>query len=109
MNPTPRLWGGRFRKPPDARLMKLSSAAGEHARLVPQDVAGGKAHAAELARAGLLTAQELDTILAALDAIVRDTAPSSGPAARATTRRPTTSRSICARSRARWRRCWPSC
>ena len=74
MNQTTRLWGGRFRKPPDARLMKLSSAAGEHARLVPQDVAGGKAHAAELARAGLLTAQELDTILAALDAIVRDTA-----------------------------------
>ena len=59
MNQTTRLWGGRFRKQPDPRLMKLSSAAGEHARLVPQDVAGGKAHAAELGRAGLLTAQEL--------------------------------------------------
>ncbi|WP_293806006.1 argininosuccinate lyase [uncultured Bosea sp.] len=73
MNQTTRLWGGRFRKQPDPRLMKLSSAAGEHARLVPQDVAGGKAHAAELGRAGLLTAQELETILAALDGIARDT------------------------------------
>ena len=73
MNQTTRLWGGRFRKQPDPRLMKLSSAAGEHARLVPQDVAGGKAHAAELGRAGLLTAQELQTILTALDSIASDT------------------------------------
>jgi argininosuccinate lyase len=73
MNQPTRLWGGRFRKQPDPRLMKLSSAAGEHARLVPQDVAGGKAHAAELGRAGLLTAQELQTILTALDGIAQDT------------------------------------
>lgn len=72
MNQTTRLWGGRFRKPPDPRLMKLSSAAGEHARLVPQDVAGGKAHAAALEQAGLLTRQELDTILKALDGIASD-------------------------------------
>lgn len=83
MNQTTRLWGGRFRKPPDPRLMKLSSAAGEHARLVPQDIAGSKAHAAELARAGLLDAAERETILEALDAIAADfaagrIAPSAG-------------------------------
>ncbi|MBN9441771.1 lyase family protein, partial [Bosea sp. (in: a-proteobacteria)] len=72
MNQTTRLWGGRFRKPPDPRLMKLSSAASEHARLVPQDVAGGKAHAAALAQAGLLTSEERDVILTALDGIARD-------------------------------------
>lgn len=72
MNQTTRLWGGRFRKPPDPRLMKLSSAAGEHARLVPQDIAGGKAHAADLERAGLLTGEERGTIVAALEEIERD-------------------------------------
>jgi argininosuccinate lyase len=51
-NQTTRLWGGRFRKPPDPRMMRLSSAASVHARLAPQDIAGGKAHAAELQRAG---------------------------------------------------------
>jgi argininosuccinate lyase len=72
MNQTTRLWGGRFRKPPDPRMMKLSSAAGVHARLVPQDVAGGKAHAAELERAGLLTPAECQTIVAALDEIANE-------------------------------------
>ncbi|WP_420102595.1 argininosuccinate lyase [Bosea sp. (in: a-proteobacteria)] len=74
MNQTTRLWGGRFRKPPDPRLMKLSSAAGEHARLVPQDIAGSRAHAAELERAGLLTAGERAAIVSALDAIAADVA-----------------------------------
>lgn len=74
MNQTTRLWGGRFRKPPDPRLMKLSSAAGEHARLVPQDIAGSRAHAAELERAGLLTADERAAIVLALDGIAADVA-----------------------------------
>lgn len=74
MNQTTRLWGGRFRKPPDPRMMKLSSAAGAHARLAPQDIAGGKAHAAELERAGLLSADEFRTIVAALDGIAGELA-----------------------------------
>lgn len=69
MNEPVRLWGGRFRKPPDPRMMRLSSAASAQARLVPQDIAGGKAHAAELERAGLLSQEEYQTILATLDAI----------------------------------------
>jgi argininosuccinate lyase len=72
MNQSTRLWGGRFRKPPDPRLMKLSSAAGAHARLVPQDIAGSQAHAAELERAGLLTPAEFAAIIAALEGIARD-------------------------------------
>lgn len=73
-NHSTRLWGGRFRKPPDPRMMRLSSAAGAHARLAPQDIAGGKAHAAELQRAGLLSQAELETITAALDAIASEVA-----------------------------------
>jgi argininosuccinate lyase len=69
MNQSTRLWGGRFRKPPDPRLMKLSSAAAAHARLVPQDIDGGKAHAAELLRAGLLGEHEAASIVATLEDI----------------------------------------
>ncbi|WP_332682079.1 argininosuccinate lyase [Bosea sp. (in: a-proteobacteria)] len=77
MNQTTRLWGGRFRKPPDPRMMRLSSAAGAHARLAPQDIAGGKAHAAELERAGLLNADEAASIVAALETIAREVAAGS--------------------------------
>lgn len=72
MNQPVRLWGGRFRKPPDPRMMRLSSAATAHSRLVPQDIAGGKAHAAELLRAGLLSPEECQTILHALDLILQN-------------------------------------
>lgn len=71
-NQAVRLWGGRFRKAPDPSLMKLSSAAGAHQRLVPQDIAGSLAHAAELERAGLLTAAECATISATLKEIRSD-------------------------------------
>ena len=52
--------------------MRLSSAAGAHQRLVPQDVAGSLAHAAELGRAGLITAAERAVIAATLEAIRDD-------------------------------------
>ena len=71
-NQTVRLWGGRFRKPPDPALMRLSSAAGAHQRLVPQDIAGSLAHAAELHRAGLLSGPEQAEISATLVAIRED-------------------------------------
>ncbi|MCU0819718.1 MAG: argininosuccinate lyase [Beijerinckiaceae bacterium] len=68
-NQTARLWGGRFRKPPDASLMRLSSAGAAHQRLIPQDIAGSLAHAAELERAGLLTPGERHVIGQTLQAI----------------------------------------
>jgi argininosuccinate lyase len=69
MNATTRLWGGRFRKPPDPALMRLSSAGHAHQRLVPQDIRGGIAHAGGLRAAGLLSDEEHDGIVAALEAI----------------------------------------
>lgn len=66
MNHTTRLWGGRFRKAPDAALMRLSSAAIAHARLVPHDIRGGMAHAGALLAAGLLTEIEHGRIVSAL-------------------------------------------
>jgi argininosuccinate lyase len=72
MNHTTRLWGGRFRKAPDAAMMRLSSAAVLHARLIPQDIKGGIAHAGALRAAGLLNAAEHKQIVSALAAISAD-------------------------------------
>jgi len=73
------LWGGRFRKAPDARLMRLSRSAASHLRLVPYDLAGSRAHARELHRAEILDAAELASVLTALEALAADVA--SGRAA----------------------------
>jgi argininosuccinate lyase len=67
-----RLWGGRFRKPPDAALMRLSSAAAEHLRLVGDDVAGGIAHAGALLASGILDLREHDDLVATLKVIARE-------------------------------------
>src|SRR5690242_21808078 len=70
-NPAPpgglRLWGGRFTGGPAEALARLSVSVQFDWRLAPYDLAASRAHARVLARAGLLTADELGRILAALD------------------------------------------
>jgi argininosuccinate lyase len=66
---TTRLWGGRFRKPPSAALMRLSSAASQHSRLIPHDIAGCIAHAGALSRAGLLEAGDEAKLVGALETL----------------------------------------
>jgi argininosuccinate lyase len=67
-----RLWGARFRSPPDPALMRLSRADPEYFRLAPYDVAASRAHARELERAGILTRDETAMLDAALAAIAAD-------------------------------------
>jgi argininosuccinate lyase len=62
-----RLWGGRFRGGPAEALARLSVSVQFDWRLAPYDLAGSRAHARVLARAGLLSADELGRMLAALD------------------------------------------
>jgi argininosuccinate lyase len=62
-----RLWGGRFAGGPADALAKLSVSVHFDWRLAPYDIAGSRAHARVLARAGLLDADELGRMLAALD------------------------------------------
>ncbi|MFD2238046.1 argininosuccinate lyase [Aureimonas populi] len=69
-----KLWGGRFRSLPDPALTAFSRSDPSHLRLVPYDIAGSRAHARELRRAGILDEGELERMLAALDAIQRDVA-----------------------------------
>jgi argininosuccinate lyase len=62
-----RLWGGRFQGGPAEALARLSVSVQFDWRLAPYDLTASRAHAQVLGRAGLLTADELGRMLAALD------------------------------------------
>jgi argininosuccinate lyase len=62
-----RLWGGRFSGGPAEALARLSVSVQFDWRLAPYDLAASRAHARILAGAGLLDADELGRMLAALD------------------------------------------
>ncbi|GAB2795016.1 argininosuccinate lyase [Streptomyces daliensis] len=72
-----RLWGGRFADGPSEALAKLSASVHFDWRLAPYDIAGSRAHARVLHKAGLLTADELERMLAGLDQLERDVADGS--------------------------------
>ncbi len=70
-----RLWGGRFAGGPSEALARLSVSVHFDWRLASYDIAASKAHARVLGRAGLLTDDELASMVGALedlDAAVRD-------------------------------------
>lgn len=71
-NQTIRLWGGRFKKPPSAALMALSSAATQHGRLIPFDILGSIAHVEALRASGVVSAADRDTLVKALRQIRAD-------------------------------------
>lgn len=64
-----RLWGGRFAGGPAEAMFALSKSTQFDWRLARLDLAGSRAHAKALAAAGLLTQDELDAMLAGLDAL----------------------------------------
>ncbi|ROS38121.1 argininosuccinate lyase [Amycolatopsis thermoflava] len=68
------LWGGRFSSGPAEAMAALSASTHFDWRLAPYDIAGSRAHARVLHRAGLLTEDELTRMLAALDALAADVA-----------------------------------
>jgi argininosuccinate lyase len=69
-----RLWGGRFAGGPAQALARLSASVHFDWRLARHDLAASKAHARVLARAGLLSGDELERMLAALAALGEDCA-----------------------------------
>ncbi|MFG1926190.1 argininosuccinate lyase [Cryptosporangium sp. NPDC048952] len=71
---TTRLWGGRFSGGPAEALARLSVSVHFDWRLAPYDLAGSRAHARVLNRAGLLTADELQLMLKALTELEKDCA-----------------------------------
>ncbi|KAA9000447.1 argininosuccinate lyase [Affinibrenneria salicis] len=66
------LWGARFKAAPAETLTELSRSPDYYFALAPYDLAGCKAHAKELTRAGLLTDIELQAMLAAIDQLDDD-------------------------------------
>ncbi|BBY97586.1 argininosuccinate lyase [Mycolicibacterium fallax] len=71
------LWGGRFSDGPSEALAALSCSTHFDWVLAPYDVAASKAHAGVLHRAGLLTDQQRDGLLAGLDSLGADLADGS--------------------------------
>ncbi|GAA2017179.1 argininosuccinate lyase [Nocardiopsis rhodophaea] len=67
-----RLWGGRFAGGPSEALARLSLSTHFDWRLARHDIAGSRAHARVLHRAGLLTDAELEAMLAGLDRLETD-------------------------------------
>ena len=67
-----RLWGARFKSEPSEALKALSRSEPSFFRLVPYDLAGSRAHARELHRAGILDQDELEALQACIDAVERD-------------------------------------
>nr|BFF03662.1 hypothetical protein GCM10020241_53370 [Streptoalloteichus tenebrarius] len=66
------LWGGRFESGPAAAMAALSLSTHFDWRLAPHDIAGSRAHARVLHRAGLLSDDELTAMLAGLDRLAED-------------------------------------
>jgi argininosuccinate lyase len=63
------LWGGRFASGPSDALAALSKSTHFDWRLAPYDLAGSRAHARVLHRAGLLDDGDLADLLSGLDAL----------------------------------------
>ena len=66
------MWAGRFQKQLDADVNDFNSSISFDARMFRQDIAGSLAHAAMLAKAGIVTAAERDAITAGLGSILDD-------------------------------------
>jgi len=74
------LWGGRFADGPSDALAALSKSTHFDWVLAPYDVTASKAHTLVLFRAGLLTEEQRDGLLAGLDSLAEDVADGSfGP------------------------------
>ncbi|MEL7256851.1 MAG: argininosuccinate lyase [Pseudomonadota bacterium] len=56
------MWGGRFAAGPDAIMEAINASIGFDKRLAAQDIKGSRAHAAMLARTGILTDSDAEAI-----------------------------------------------
>ena len=71
------LWGGRFADGPSDALAALSKSTHFDWVLAPYDITASKAHTVILFRAGLLTEEQRDGLLAGLDSLASDVADGS--------------------------------
>jgi argininosuccinate lyase len=66
---TNKMWGGRFQSGPDAIMEEINASIGFDKRLFAQDIAGSKAHAAMLAKQGIISKADAAEIRKGLDQV----------------------------------------
>jgi argininosuccinate lyase len=69
-----KMWAGRFREPVDQAFDTWQRSFPFDQRLLPQELAASRAYARALAKAGVLEAEELTSLLDGLDQIEKETA-----------------------------------
>jgi argininosuccinate lyase len=69
-----RLWGGRFSEPSDQRLIDFTRSIEVDTALAADDIAGSIAHVRGLGRAGVLSPDDVDTLVGGLTALADDVA-----------------------------------
>ena len=67
-----RVWGGRFAAGPSAVMEAINVSIDFDSRLLEHDIVASKAHAAMLARQGIITQADGETILAGLDQVLAE-------------------------------------
>ena len=66
---TNKMWGGRFKSGPDAIMQEINASISFDKRLYAQDIAGSKAHAAMLAKQGIISKADAGEIRRGLDQV----------------------------------------
>ena len=66
---TNKMWGGRFKSGPDAIMQEINASISFDQRLFAQDIAGSKAHAAMLAKQGIISKTDASEIKRGLDQV----------------------------------------
>src|SRR5690242_21326841 len=66
------MWGGRFGSDPDPIMEDINASIGFDQKLYRQDIAASKAHAAMLAKKGIIAAQDAKRIAHGLDTILSE-------------------------------------
>jgi len=67
-----KMWGGRFGSKPDPIMEDINASIDFDRHLYRQDIAASKAHAAMLAKSGIITAQDAKQIVHGLDTILSE-------------------------------------
>jgi argininosuccinate lyase len=67
-----KMWGGRFKSRPDPIMEDINASIGFDRHLYRQDIAASKAHAAMLAKKGIIAAQDAKKIAHGLDTILSE-------------------------------------
>src|SRR5215471_7106010 len=67
-----KMWGGRFSEQPDAIMEEINASIDFDRHLFRQDIAASKAHAAMLAKQGIIAADDARRIAHGLDTILSE-------------------------------------